>query len=89
MTVTRYKTNDNWPDAQTAGTEADGDITFTSGTDQFRINLNTALIPDAVAIAAQWVGLNEESAVFEGRDDGTDPPVQFILVNDDAGAEDS
>ena len=87
MTVTRYKTNDNWPDAQTAGTEADGDITFTSGTDQFRINVNSALIPDAVAIAAQSVGLNEESAVFEARDDGTDPPVQFVLVNDDATAE--
>lgn len=91
MTVTRFKTNDNWPDAQSAGTESDGDITFTvdGGTDQFRINLYNAQIPEAVTIAAQSVGLIEESAIFEPRDDGTDPPVQFILVNDDANAEDS
>jgi len=86
MTVTRYKTNDNWPDAQTAGTESDGDITFTDGTDQFRINIFNAQIPEAVTIAAQSVGLNEESAIFEPRDDGTDPPVQFVVVNDDSSA---
>ena len=87
MTVTRYKDSDNWPDAQTAGTESDGDITFTSGTDQFRINLYNAQIPEAVTIAAQSVGLIEESAIFEARDDGTDPPVEFVVVNDDATAE--
>lgn len=87
MTVTRYKDSDNWPDAQTAGTESDGDITFTSGTDQFRINIYNAQIPEAVTIAAQSVGLIEESAIFEARDDGTDPPVEFIVVNDDASAE--
>jgi hypothetical protein len=87
MTVTRYKDSDNWPDAQTAGTESDGDITFTSGTDQFRINLYNAQIPEAVTIAAQSVGLIEESAIFEARDDGTDPPVEFVVVNDDASAE--
>lgn len=84
MTVTRFKSNDNWPDAQTAGTESDGDITFTSGTDQLRINLYNAQIPESVTLAAQSVGLVEESAIFEPRDDGTDPPVQFILVNDDS-----
>ena len=89
MTVTRYKDSDNWPDAQTAGTESDGDITFTSGTDQFRLNLYNAQIPEAVTIAAQSVGLVEESAIFEARDDGTDPPVEFIVVNDDPNAEDS
>ena len=89
MTVTRYKTNDNWADANTAGTESDGDITFTSGTDQLRLNLYNAQIPEAVTLAAQSVGLVEESAIFESRDDGTDPPVQFVLVNDDANAEDS
>jgi len=87
MTVTRYKDSDNWPDAQTAGTESDGDITFTSGTDQFRINIYNAQIPEAVTIAAQSVGLIEESAIFEARDDGTDPPVEFVVVNDDATAE--
>jgi len=87
MTVTRYKDSDNWPDAQTAGTESDGDITFTSGTDQLRINLYNAQIPEAVTIAAQSVGLIEESAIFEARDDGTDPPVEFVVVNDDATAE--
>ena len=89
MTVTRYKDSDNWADAQTAGTESDGDITFTSGTEQFRINLYNALLPEAVTIAAQSVGLVEESAIFEAKDDGTDPPVQFVVVNDDANAEDS
>ena len=89
MTVTRFKTNDNWADANTAGTESDGDITFTSGTDQFRIDLFNAQVPEAVTLAAQSVGLVEESAIFESRDDGTDPPVQFVLVNDDANAEDS
>ena len=87
MTVTRYKDSDNWPDAQTAGTESDGDITFTAGTDSFRINLYNAQIPEAVTIAAQSVGLIEESAIFEARDDGTDPPVEFVVVNDDATAE--
>jgi hypothetical protein len=87
MTVTRYKDSDNWPDAQTAGTESDGDITFTAGTDQLRINLYNAQIPEAVTIAAQSVGLIEESAIFEARDDGTDPPVEFVVVNDDATAE--
>ena len=89
MTVTRYKTNDNWADANTAGTESDGDITFTSGTDQLRLNLYNAQIPEAVTLAAQSVGLVEESAIFESRDDGTDPPVEFVLVNGDANAEDS
>jgi hypothetical protein len=89
MTVTRYKTNDNWADANTAGTESDGDITFTDGADQFRINLYNAQVPEAVTLAAQSVGLVEESAIFESRDDGTDPPVEFVLVNADANAEDS
>ena len=85
--ATRYKTSDDWADAQTAGTESDGAITFTSGTDSFQIDLFNSLIPEGVALDAQSVGLVEESAIFEPRDDGTDPVLRFTLVNDDATAE--
>ena len=88
-TVTRFKDNDNWPDAQAAGTESDADITYTNGTDQFRMDLRSAVILEPVAIESTSVGLVEESAVFAGRDDGTNPIVRFVVVNGDANAEDS
>ena len=87
LTANRYKTSDDWADAQTAGTESDGAITFTAGTDSFQIDLFDALIPEGVALDAQSVGLVEESAIFEPRDNGSDPVLRFTLVNDDATAE--
>ncbi len=88
-TVTRYKDSDNWPDAHSAGTESDADITYTSGTDQFRMDLRSAIILEPVAIENSSVGLVEESAVFAGRDDGTNAILRFVVVNGDANAEDS
>ena len=88
-TVTRFKDNDNWPDAHTAGTESDADITYTSGADQFRIDLRSAIILEPVAIESTSVGLVEETAVFAGRSDGTNAIVKFVVVNGDTNAEDS
>jgi len=86
-TIGRYKTDDDWVDGQVANTEADAEITWTDGTSSLTIDLNSAVIVEPVAIENSTVGLVEESAVFEPRDDGTDQPIEFTLVNGDATAE--
>jgi len=87
LTLGRYKENDDWHDGQIAATESTATIQFTDGTNVFEIELNNAAIPDEVALANTTVGLVEESAVFEGRHDGTNAAIEVTLTNADATAE--
>ena len=88
VSVTRYKTNDAWIDAHIAGTESDGTVTYTSAASEtLTLNAYNAIIIDPVSASLTTVGVLEETAVFHPRDDGTDPPFEVVLVNDDATAE--
>ena len=87
LSATRFKDSDEWSVAQVAGTESDVHITGTRGTYSARFELFNAVIIDGVGFANSSVGLVEETAVFEARDDGTDPPFKFTLINGDATAE--
>ena len=88
VSVGRYKLDDSWLDAHIAGTESDGTITFTSASSEtLTMTAYNSIIIDPVPAALTTVGVVEETAVFQPRDDGSDPPFEVVLVNDDATAE--